>query len=212
MTLSNIARLLRRHLLAVTSVLILAAGAAYDMKSTPPVYSERAAVVFGLVNPRAYSHPSISLGRSLIITETTLAEDQISPAGQRRIRDAGGTAKFHLVPFNLSNMQYANYSEPYATLTTTSLSPAAAGHTFRVVTRVLGQRMAAFQAGVSRRNRIRVYLAGDTGVLAQQGSSTRAFAGLALLTVVAAGMVMNFLDRRRDRMGTLRSRPFRLRH
>lgn len=211
MTLSRIVELLRRHLLAVTAVLILAAGTAYDMKSAPRVYSERAALVFGLVNPRTHPHSSSSLGRSLIITETTLAEDQMTPAGQRLVRDAGGTAQFELVPLNLSNMQYPNYSEPYATLTTTSLSPAAAGRTFRVVTRVLGQRLAAVQSGVSRRSRIRVYLAGNTGVLAQQGSSTRGFAGLALLTIVAVGMVVNFLDRRRDRMGTFRSRPFRLR-
>ena len=218
MALFRTAELLRRHLLAVMVMLVLAAGFAYVMKSTPPTYSERAAVVFGLAKNRAGSRATSSLEQSLITTETMLAENQMTRPGQGLIRDAGGTAQFDLAPFNLSNMQYADYAEPYATLTTSSPSPAAAHRTFRSVVRVLAHRLAAIQAGVSRRNRIRVYLAGDTGVRAQQGSSARAFAGLALLTMVSIGTVVNFLDRRRDRIGTFRSlrlggirpHPFRL--
>jgi hypothetical protein len=209
------AGILRRQLLAVIALLILAGGFAYEMKSAPKLYSDRAAVVFGVANNRAGSRSHRSLGESLITTETMLTEDQMTLPGQRLIRDAGGAAQFELAPFNLSNMRYPDYAEPYATLTTTSRSPAAAHRTFKVVVRVLAHRLAAIQAGVSRRNRIKVYLAGKTGVRVQRGSSARAFGGLALLTIVAVGMAVNFLDRRQGRMstfrlGALRPHPFRL--
>jgi hypothetical protein len=68
-----------------------------------------------------------------------------------------------------------------------------------VVLRVLRQRLAAIQAqaGVRPPDRIRTYLAGDTGPIAKRGSAKRVFAGLALLTVVAVFIVATFLDRRR---------------
>lgn len=204
---------IRWRLLAVTVVLMLSAGVAYDIGSTPPMYSESVAVLLGTTNTLVRSDSYASFGRSLIATEMMLVQAMLSPPAESQVRAAEGTAQFEFVPFNLYNMQYPDYAEPAVTLTTKSPSAADVRRTFRVILRLFEQRLAAIQedAGVSPRNRIQAYLVGDTGPVTRPGSRARVFAGLALLTVVAVFMVSAFLGRRqgwadRHRPGSPRQR------
>jgi hypothetical protein len=204
MTLREIAGLMRRHLLAATVVLMLVAGTGYCIKSTSPMYSEGATVVFTVTDAMANAHLSGQLISPLIATEVMMTQVLMSPAAQDQVRAAGGTAQFELAPVNFYSMQYPDYAEPSATLTTASQRPADVQRTFRVVLRLLGQRLAAIQAqaGVPPRHRIRTFLIGDTGPIVQPGSPMRVFAGLAVLAVVALFTVTGFLDRRRRRRRT----------
>lgn len=201
MTFREIAALMRRHLLAVMVVLLIAAGVTYGIMRTPPMYSQSATVVFMAKNSPAGSHSSASFINPLVATEVMMTQILTTPLAQSQVRAAGGTASFEFVPFNLYSMQYPDYGEPIATLTATSQRAADVQRTFTVVVRLLGQRLAAVQeqAAVPQRSRIQGYLAGDTGPVAQPGSSKRVFAGLALLTVVAIFMVAKYLDRHRRR-------------
>lgn len=214
MTFRELAGLMRRHLLAVTVVLITVGAAGYDIRSTPPMYSEGATVVFTVARSLARLDSSGQLATPLIATEVMMAQVLMSPVAQGQVRAAGGTAQFEFVPVNLYSMQYPDYAEPSATLTTTSQRPASVRRTFLVVLRVIGQRLKSIQAqaGVSSRHRIRTFLVGDTGPVSQPGSPARVLAGLALLAIVAVFMVVNFLDRRTGgtamrRQAGLRRRP-----
>jgi hypothetical protein len=126
----------------------------------------------------------------------------MSPPSQRRIRARGGTAGYDLALVNFYNEDYPNYSDPVVKLKTASPSPAAASRTFTVARRLLDYllRVRQVQAGVSPRYRISAQFVGNTGPVAQAGSSKRVFGGLALLTAVAASMVWCFLGRRDERL------------
>ena len=206
MTFCAIAGLMRRHLLAVTVVLIIAVCAGYDIRSSPTMYSESATVEYAVARSLGKSDVKGQFAIPLIATEVMMSQALMSRPAQGQVRAAGGTAQFEFVPANLYSLQYPNYDEPAAALTTTSQRPAEVRRTFHVVLRLLGQRLAGLQAqaGVPARNRIRTFLSGDTGPVAQPGSSTRVSAGLALLTVVAVFMVANFLDRRQRGPGVIR--------
>jgi hypothetical protein len=200
MNLREIAALMRRHLLAVTLVLTIAAGAGYDIRSTPPVYSQSATVVFTATDSPADSNLKTQFINPLIATEVMMTQIMTGSEAQSQVRAAGGTAQFGIVPENLYSLQYPNYSEPSATLTTTSPNTADVQRTFTVVLRILGQRLAAIQAqaGAPPSRRIRTFVLAQTRPVAQPGSPMRAFAGLAVLTLVALVMVPTFLDRRRS--------------
>ena len=201
MTLRQIAGFMCWRLLPATVVLTLAAGAGYYIRRTPPMYSQSATVVFTVRDAMANSHLSGVLISPLIATEVMLTQVLMSPAAQHQVRAAGGNAQFDLAPINLYSMEYPEYSEPSATLTTASQRPADVERTFRVVLRLLADRLAAIQAraGVAPRSRIRTFLVGATGPVVQPGSSTRVFAVLGVLAVVALFTVAGFLDRRRRR-------------
>ena len=203
MTLSEIAALMRRHVLAVTVTLLISAAVGYAIGRTAPLYSESATVVFAAKNSPAGSRSNPSFAVPLIATGVMMAQTMTSPPGQSQVRSAGGTAPFQFVPVNQYSQQYPNYDEPAATLTTTSPQPADARRTFGAVLRLLGQRLASMQARarVPLRSRIQDSLVGDTGLTVQRNSSIRVLAGLVLLTLVAVFTVANFLDRRPRRRG-----------
>lgn len=186
---------MRRHLLAVTAVLIITAGAAYEIRSTPPLYSRSATVEFIVTGSPADANLKAPLVAPLIATEVMMAQIMTSPAAVGEVRAAGGNAEFGIEPENLYSLQYPDYSEPSAMLTVTSPDTAAVGRTFGVVLRLLGQRLASMQAGVPPRHRVQISLVSDTGALAQPGSRTRVLGGLALLALAALLMVPSFLDR-----------------
>ena len=195
MTLREIAALMRRHLLAVAVVLMISAGVGYRIMNTAPMYSESATVVFMAKNSPVGSRSNASFITPLIATEVMTVQTLMSPPEESQVRAAGGTASFQVVPLNQYSQQYPDYEEPAATLTTTSRRPADVHRTFTAVLRLLGQRLAAMQTGVPSRSRIQASLIGDTGSVIQPDSSTRVFAGLVLLTVVAVFSTANFLDR-----------------
>jgi hypothetical protein len=208
MTISQTAALMRRHLLAVLIVLIIAVGVVIDIKSTPTTYLESATVVFTAKNSLADPHSAGAFVVPLVATEVMTAENMMSAPEESQVRAAGGRASYQFAPLNLYSMQYPDYNEPAATLTTTSQSPADVQRTFSVVLQALGRQLATLQARVPAASRVHVYLVGDSGLVPQPGSSARVYGGLALLTIVAVFSVVNFLDRHRFRVrGGLRVTP-----
>jgi hypothetical protein len=124
----------------------------------------------------------------------------MSAPEESQVRAAGGRASYQFAPLNLYSMQYPDYNEPAATLTTASQDPGDVQRTFSVVLQVLGRQLATLQARVPAASRVHVYLVGDSGLAPQPGSSARVYGGLALLTIVAVFSVVNFFDRRRFRV------------
>jgi len=209
-TFRELAGLMRRHLLAVTVVLMIAAGVGYGLRRTPPLYSESAAVMFTVKGSLADSRPSASYLSSLIATEVMMAETLMTSPWQSKIRDEGGEGSFDFTPFNSYSLQYPNYYEPGATLTAVSRRPADVKRTFTLVFQLLGQRLSAMQAKarVPARDRIQALLVGNDTPVAQPGSPKRVLGGLLMLAVIAVFTVMNFLDRRSGRLfRSTRGRP-----
>jgi hypothetical protein len=196
-SLPEIAGLLRRHLLAVLAVLIVAAGVAYTFKHTPPTYSETATLVF--VPPESGTHPNPFEASSGSILESagTIAVQVMSPQGQQRVQAAGGTAQVDVELVNGYNLEYPNYPNPYLTVTTTSEDFTAVHRTFTAANKVLTDEFTAveLQNDVTLNNRVQIVMAGDTGPLTQLGSSKRSLGGLIILTIVAIFAVATFFDR-----------------
>jgi hypothetical protein len=194
-SLSEISDLMRRHLVAVVVVFVLAVAIAWGIKRTPPVYLESANVVF--TPPAAFANPYTSFTNPLIQTADVMTRIMLSPDSRRRAREAGGTADFNVGLVNLYNEQFPYYGVPYVTLTTTSVNPVIAHRTFTVATlmfqRLVSARQA--QAGVPPKDRISINIVSDTGPIAQVGSSKRVFAGLLVLAIMTAFLVACFLDR-----------------
>jgi hypothetical protein len=199
MTVRDIAALMRRHLLAVTIVLVIAAAVVLDIKTSPTTYAQTATVVFTARNSLADPRTDQQMVVPLIADAVMMSQIMLSPPEQSQVNTAGGTASFDFTPYNLYSMQYPDYSEPEATLTVTAQSAAVAQSTFSQVMRVLGQRLTAMQARVPPPSRVQAYLVGNSGPVPQSGSSARELGGLALLTVLAVFAVANFLDRRERR-------------
>ena len=176
---------------------VVAAGVGYEFKSTPPTYLDSAAVIFNLPQSQTAPNAYFSHAASLITSGNAMTKILASPQTQRAIREAGGTADVSLALNNLYNQQYPDYGEPLATLTAAAPSAAGAHRAFVVSARLIGHLLAArqAQAGVPGRDRIFAQIVGDTGPIAQAGSPRRAFAGLALLAVIAAAVARGLIDR-----------------
>jgi hypothetical protein len=215
--LPEILALIRRHVVAVLLVLAVAAGVAYNIKSTPPTYQQSVTAVFIGPPSTAFPNPYAAFNSALLTTAEVMTRFLMGPQGQQQVRVAGGTSDFAAALVNLYNEQYPNYSQPYVQISAASQDPGAAHSTFQVVTRLLVQDLAASQAqqGVPMQGRVRIHLTGDTGLLAQPGSSKRTFAGLLLLTIVAVLFVATFLDKHPVRLDVFKhlqrptTRPFR---
>jgi hypothetical protein len=185
---------LRRHLIAVTVVLMMAAGGAWKITSSTPVYLESANVIFATPGPNPYS----DLGPELIPAANLMAKTMLSPAYEQQIRQAGGTAQFDLELVNLYNEQFPYYDDPYVTVTAQSNSQQKTDRTFQIVIRTLQALVRArqTQAGVRPWAYFGTHVVADTGPLPQPGSRKRTLASLAVLTLIVLFLVAGFLDRR----------------
>lgn len=188
----------RLSLAAVAIVLILTMGAGYEIRSTRPSYLESALVVFSLPKSRSAPYAYTMLASSLITSDEVVTQVLMSPQVQRQIREAGGTAEVSLGLVNFYSEQYPDYGQPLANLTATSPSAAKVHLSFEIAVRIVRRLLAARQAhqGVRSRNRISAQIIGDTGPVAQKGSSKRVYAGLAVLALIAASVVRGFLRQR----------------
>lgn len=201
MTLLEVAALLRRHVFAVLAVVIVTAGLAYTFKHAAATYSEGGTMVFVPPETGPAPNPLEGVGgtvaESLAESAGAVASQIMSPAGQQEVRQAGGTAGFNVQLLNSYDLEYPNYSNPYLVLNTTSGDPVAAHQTFTALDKVIASDFTAEQVrdNVVPANRIPVVLTGDTGPLAEQGSSKRALGALVLLAAVVALAVASFLDR-----------------
>jgi hypothetical protein len=185
------------RLCAVAAVLILAAVTAVAVKQDPPTYLESALVVLVARDTPRLDSPRSTVGGSLITTSATMVQSLMSARSMTQVREAGGTSNYSFALVNFYNQDYPEYSYPFATLTATADTIAAAGQTFSAVLRTLRRQLADRQAGVPSSGQISVRVVGDTGPVIQPGSPKRSLAALALLTVIALVMVSRLVRRRR---------------
>ena len=141
--------------------------------------------------------PYSSFGEALITTGEVMVDWIMGVQGQEQLQQDGITNGFDVALVNYSNQEYPYYPVPYLTLSASAENPAAAHRAFTIVTRVFDDYLAARQRqeGVLPHYRVTTTVIGDTGPLIQQGSRIRSFAGLVMLTIVAAYLVARFLDR-----------------
>jgi hypothetical protein len=192
--------LFRRHMVAVSAVIILAAGLAYYFKHANPGYADGATVAF--TTPVKQGWP-FSGSQSLLVIDELATNSVMSAEGQREVQSAGGTASYDVSLVNLYNEEYPNYSVPYVTVTTTSSNPAAAQYSFNIVMKVLQDDLVSLQTrkGVPPDAWIRLRtIAPATGPLPMRGSSKRTLAALAVLALIASFVVAKFFDRRPIRL------------
>ena len=188
----------RLSLAAVAIVLILTAGAGYEIRSTRPSYLESALVVFSLPKSQSAPYAYTMLASSLITSGEVVTQVLMGPQAQRQIREAGGAAEVSLKLVNLYSEQYPDYGQPLADLTAMSPSAAKAHLSFEIAVRLVRRLLADRQAheGARPRNRISAQIIGDTGPVVQEGSSKRVYAGLAALALIAVSVVRGFLCQR----------------
>lgn len=204
MSVSVTAVLTRCRVLAWLAVLIITAGAGYDMKTAGPTYSDGATVVLSLRHQMTNSPAKAnSIDASIVATEVMLAQTTTGYAST-----SAGKAQIAAFPCNHSNVEYPDYEEQCATLTTTAATPAAVYRAFWLAYRTMKSRLRRLQASVrvTRHNRIQAYLVGISGPVPQSGSRTRVYAGLGLLGLLGILVTSRFFALRRGpaRSGWLR--------
>jgi len=196
-SLQEIVGLLRRHIVAVLLVVLIAAGVGYTLKRTPMTYQESATVVFTSPSSSAFPNPYLSLSNALVDTAGLIAIEVMGPQGLQQVKAAGGSAAYDVQLYNLYNLEYPDYGDPYDTVTVTATDPEQVQRTFDLVTQLIYADLAAAQAahGVPAPSRIIAQSVGGTGVLAQPGSHLRVYIGLLILLIVSAFSVAALLDR-----------------
>jgi hypothetical protein len=203
--------LVRRHVVAVLLVFILAAGIDYHIGHADPGYIDAATVAFtspGRGGLFIYS-------QDLLVVDALVTNQIMSQEGQQKVRKAGGTASYDVALINLNDEDFPNYSDPYVTVTTTSASPGAVQNTFSAVMQVMQEDLASLQQQQKAKPKSWIGLrtiAAPTGPIARVGSPKRTLVALAWLAVIAAFMLAGFLDRHPVRLRDLsrgRDRPYR---
>lgn len=192
--------LARRHLVAVTIIALAVAGAAYSFKHSPPTYQESTTLVFAAPPDTASKYTD-----SLVTTCEIMVKWTLGPQGRQKLSQAGVTSGFNASLVNLYDQEYPNHPFPFVTVSASAQYPAVAHRMFVIGTQVLVRELLAQQVkqGVLPQNRITAHSVGDSGPVILQGSRIRSFAGLLLLTIVAAFLVLTFLDRRPVRLRSL---------
>jgi hypothetical protein len=201
----EIAALLRRHLVAVLAVLVLALWVVHDFKSTPMVYNDSATVVFKPPVSQRYPNPYESGGGSIITAAGVIATYVNGSEGQKLVTAAGGTLPYTAELINSYNQDYPNYSAPEVDVEVNGTDIGAVMRTYSAVIQVIKAQTLARQiaAKAPKVDRIAIQVIGDPGPLAQPGSSKRSLGGLMLLTLVGIFAVAVFFDRHPIRLGEL---------
>jgi hypothetical protein len=149
--------------------------------------------------------PYTSYGSSMLATGEVMTNWTTSTQAQEKVRQATGSDDFSVELLNFANQEYPYYVDPYLIVSASAQDPVAAHQLFTTVTRLVNDHLAALQRqeGVAPNSRITTSLIGDSGPLIQLGSSKRSFAGLLVLTIVVAYLILKFLDRRSLRLHSL---------
>jgi hypothetical protein len=195
--------------LAVFAVVVIAAGAAYDIKTTPPIYSDGATMVFYITRQMATSpEQENSINQSLVTTEVMFSQTTAA-----YIETIVGKVQIVAFPCNRFNLEYPDYEEQCATLTATGRGATAADRGLWLAYQVLKSRLMRLQASaaVHPRDRIRTYLVGISGPEPERGSRSRVFAGLGLLTIIGVLTAWRFFELRRPQRRTRRHQRARQR-
>jgi hypothetical protein len=203
MSFLELMRLVLRHKLAVAVVVICSIAVVGDIKYARHSFGESATVVFEAPTSVANPNPYTTFVSSLLSTGDVVTRILNSPQLAQRIRNEGGSAQYAVGLVNLYNLEYPDYGQPYATVSTVSESPVTTHSTFMIVSKELVRVLADAQAksGVPAHDQITAHIVGDTGPIVLAGSTKRAYGGLLLLTVIAVIMVAAGLDRWRVRRG-----------
>ena len=137
MGLHELSALARRQVIPILAVFLVVLGIAYSFKKTPPVFSESGDLV--LVTASAAPNPYISsdYADSLIGTGDLLVQWINSSAGQTALRQAGAGTGFQIGLVNFANEEYPYYSEPYLTVSGSSIGPTAANQVLKAGIKVL---------------------------------------------------------------------------
>lgn len=205
MSIFDIAALLRRHLVAVLAVLVLALWVVHDFKATPMVWNDSATVVFKPPISQRYPNPYESGGGSIITAAGVIATYVNGSEGQKLVAAAGGTLPYTAELINSYNQDYPNYSAPEVDVEVNGTDVGAVMRTYTAVIQVLKAQTVARQtaAKAPKVDRIAIQVIGDPGPLDQPGSSKRSLGGLMLLTLVGIFAVAIFFDRHPIRLGEL---------
>jgi hypothetical protein len=190
--------------MATLVVLALLAGVTYDIKTSPPIYSDGATMIFYVTRKMAKTPEQInSVDQSLVTTEVMFAQTAPEYVGT-----TGGKAQIDAFPCNRFNLEYPDYEEQCATLTATAPGAAAVSRGFRLAYRMLKSRLMRLQVATAVRppDRIRTYLVGISGPQPEQGSRARVFAGLGLLAFIGMLTASRFFEQRGPRTRIHRGR------
>jgi hypothetical protein len=193
MSVNELLGLARRHIIAVTLVLLVALGIAFDFKHTNPGYTETATVALatnGLQNP--------SFGASLITTCQIVTAWISGPEGQHQLQRVGVDSGFSVALVNDANADDPTYNYPDLTVSMTNPDAAVTHRGFVSGMAVLNQELAATQASakVPAQLRITARILSDSGPETQAGSKVRTYGALMFLALVAAYVSAKFLDNR----------------
>jgi len=201
----EIGALLRRHLVAVLAVLLLALWTVHYFKATPVVWNESATVVFKPPISQRYPNPYESGGGSIITAAGVIASYVNGSEGQKLVAAAGGTLPYTTELINGYNQDYPNYSAPEVDVEVNGTDINAVTRTYTAVIQVLKAQTIARQkaAKAPKVDRIALQVIGGSGPLDQPGSSKRSLGGLMLLTLVGIFAVAIFFDRHPIRLGEL---------
>ena len=192
--------MLRRHLIAVAVVCLVAGGLGYHLLHEDPGYSDSGTMA--ITAPSAWGEGSAFTDlASLLTTEEVAGWYMMSPQGKQAVRATGGTASYDVAFYNSYTQQYPDFNSPYLIVTANSQDPTEVQTTFNTVIKVLVQDIAnrQIQWGASPKELINATLTDSTGPVANKGSHKRTIIGLIVLVIIAAYMVARFLDRRRIR-------------
>jgi hypothetical protein len=192
MSILDIASLMRRHIVAVMLMLVIAAVVGFGLEHSRPMYNDTTTVDF-----KTQANPFVEAD-ALLVTSDLMSRSMMSPQSERLVREAGGTAGYQVDLVNLYNLEYPNYSDPYVTVSVTASNPADVRNTFNAVMRVLADELRTWQAGrgIPSVDQIGLYaLSGTQGVVPLSGYPKRTLGALLVLTVIAIFLVTKFLDK-----------------
>lgn len=201
MSLAQLAVLVRRHVLAVSLVLLVTAGIAMDFH-IQSIYKETAIVELepeSFVSAKPLGTDESFLQNSSLITTCELLVMHLSGSqGESQLHRAGVTDNFTVSLVNASNADSPIYAYPDLSVSLTGENPDRTHRQSIEAMNVLSTDIANFQAGnqFSARDRIVPYTLSDSGPISQRGSTIRAYCALIFLSLVAIFWLCCWLDRR----------------
>lgn len=201
MSLSELAALVRRHVVAAAIVFVVAAGVAYSIKHTPPTFEDNATIVLAPPDPTLsppYANPyAPPFGPSLIITGEVMVKWMTGAQGQQLLQQAGVSNDFAVSLINFSDLEYPLYGEPNLTISGLGEDPTSAHNALVTGARIFEQGLISQEehAHVPPTYRIATHMIGDSGPVVQLGSNKRTYGALAALTIIALYMILKMIDR-----------------
>jgi hypothetical protein len=210
----QLAGAIRRQVVAVVIVLVVALGLGYRLVHINPGYADTGTMSF--IAPKT-SASLFADSQSLLVMDELAVSSAMSARGHAAVRREGGTSDYDVALVNLNTEDFPNYSDPYLTVTVTALGAAPAQQTFAAVLRVLRAYVNGIQQrqGANPRYWIQmrqISTAAGSGPVAQKGSSIRVLGSLGALAIVVAILLATFLDRHPSLLRRLRGWAGNWRH